>query len=344
MRDRKGTFIVSLDFEQYCGVRDQISFAEFKQTHSEDRSIICNILDLFEKYNIHATWAIVGMLFCKNGGELLHCLPDSKPLYKNGNLSPYLNMEDIIHEDGPENPYLFAPYLIRKIASTPYQEVASHTFSHYYCLEKGQNLENFKADIKMAIKIAKTFNLSITSIVFPRNQINPDYLPICADMGIKAYRGHHPHWIYKGDPLGKKPNFMVKSLRFLDLFFNILGHSAFSITDIPQEMPINIQASRFLRGYAKRLRFLKGWRLKRIKADLTYAAKKGLVYHLWWHPHDFAMHKDEKLLLLKNILEHFISLKEKYGMESLNMRELSQKLLDGEMRITKRSGSPSNEC
>ena len=45
-------------------------------------------------------------------------------------------------------------------------------------------------------------------------------------------------------------------------------------------------------------------RMRRILSDLTHAAKKGLVYHLWWHPHNFGDHMDENLVFLKKILDH----------------------------------------
>jgi len=326
MRNRRGGLLISLDYEGYWGVRDKVSLAEFRRTNSEDRSIIYQTLELFARYNIHATWAIVGMLFCKNGAELLHSLPDCQPLYKNKNLSPYVNMEEIIQADETENSHLFAPSEIGSIAATPHQEIASHTFSHYYCLEEGQESEHFKADLQAAVKIARAFNLSITSLVFPRNQINPNYLPICRDLGIKAYRGHHPHWIYQGDPRRKNQNVIWQAVKFMDLFVNLSGHGAFSEAELTSELHINIPASRFLRGYTKRLRFLKRLRLHRIKADLTYAGQRGLIYHLWWHPHDFATHKDEKFLFLRDILEHFTDLKEKYEMESLNMAELTERI------------------
>ena len=58
--------------------------------------------------------------------------------------------------------------------------------------------------------------------------------------------------------------------------------------------------------------------------DLTYAAKKGLVYHLWWHPHNFGDHTEDNLAFLKMILDRYPMLKKAYGMESLNMFEVGQ--------------------
>jgi hypothetical protein len=64
-------------------------------------------------------------------------------------------------------------------------------------------------------------------------------------------------------------------------------------------------------------------RLHQIKRDLTEAARKGLFYHLWWHPHNFGVNTEANLAFLRKILEHYRSLKDLYGMESLNMSEMA---------------------
>jgi pyruvate-formate lyase len=56
---------------------------------------------------------------------------------------------------------------------------------------------------------------------------------------------------------------------------------------------------------------------------MTYAAKNGEVYHLWWHPHNFGKNQDQNFKNLKEILDHFASLKNEYGMKSLNMNEVA---------------------
>ena len=64
-------------------------------------------------------------------------------------------------------------------------------------------------------------------------------------------------------------------------------------------------------------------RLHRIKRDLTEAAKNGLLYHLWWHPHNFGVNTAANLAFLRKILEHYRSLHDLYGIESLNMGEMA---------------------
>jgi hypothetical protein len=89
---------------------------------------------------------------------------------------------------------------------------------------------------------------------------------------------------------------------------------------------INIPASRFLRPWSKRLAFLEGLRLSRIKNELTAAAKNQAAYHLWWHPHNFGVNLDKNLEFLERILAHAAALHESNGLQCLNMSEVSSKL------------------
>jgi hypothetical protein len=328
----KGIFIISLDFELSWGVRDRYRMGEYQNNLIGARSAIPLILALFDAYNIHATWATVGLLFFDNYHEMMQNLPEKKPGYANEMLSPY----PIIHEigrDEKEDPYHYGLSLIKMIAFSPNQEIGTHTFSHYYCLEKGQDLSAFRSDLTAALRIAKKNNISITSLVFPRNQVNENYLSVCREFGITAYRGVVPHWIYQNRN-GNKGTIYQKTFCFLDTYISISSNNCYSIQSNASSLPCNLPASRFLRPFSNSLRLFDSVRLKRITSSLTYAAQKGLIYHLWWHPHNFGCNISENINLLKKILEHYMSLRIQYGMASLNMREAAQRLAPDRASIT----------
>jgi len=65
-------------------------------------------------------------------------------------------------------------------------------------------------------------------------------------------------------------------------------------------------------------------RLSRVKNEMSLAAKKKEVYHLWWHPHNFGTDPEGALSELKAILIHFRQLNEKWGMQSLNMGQIGE--------------------
>ena len=59
---------------------------------------------------------------------------------------------------------------------------------------------------------------------------------------------------------------------------------------------------------------------------MTYAAKHGLTYHLWWHPHNFGTNIRENLAFLEKVLVHFHKLSDKYGFRSVSMQQLTDLL------------------
>ena len=74
------------------------------------------------------------------------------------------------------------------------------------------------------------------------------------------------------------------------------------------------------------LRFLEGLKMRRIKKRMLRAAKKDLVFHLWWHPHNIGVMTDQYLAQLEELFVYYLELKERYGMESLNMREAAERM------------------
>ena len=69
------------------------------------------------------------------------------------------------------------------------------------------------------------------------------------------------------------------------------------------------------------LAFLEGLKLHRIKRQMLHAAKNGLTFHLWWHPHNIGVDTQAHLKQLEEIFEYYTQLQKAYGMRSLNMGE-----------------------
>jgi len=285
------------------------------------REAIPEILNLFSTYNIHATWATVGFLFFKTKEELLSSLPEIKPHYKNRWLSPYEYVEQI-GKDEEEDGLHFGASLIEMIKSFPGQEIGTHTFSHYYCLEEGNDLDSFRADLLSSKKTAAHHHIVLEALVFPKNQFNPIYIPVLGEMGIKTYRGNAPSRIYAPASAKKYNTKLKKILRLMDAYINITGHNTYQLDRVHGNEPLNIPRSRFLRPYIRKLRWFEPLRFSRIKGEMTAAARAGDVYHLCFHPHNYGTDTEANLLFLERILQHFSTLREKYGMMSLNMGEV----------------------
>ncbi len=317
-----GIFTISLDFELYWGMRDVVSVEGYENNLQGTPDAIEKMLQLFNDYGIHTTWATLGFLFCKNIEEVKKHSPNLLPSYTNDEINLYNYMEQNTLEDL----YHFAPKCIDLITSYPHQEIATHTFSHYYCLENGQNEEEFLLDLAASIKIALYKNIELTSLVFPRNQYNENYLEMIQQLGITSYRGNEKGWIYEAKSEQEKKTPIKRLLRILDSYINISGFHTYSLSDISKQTPYNIPASRFLRPYSARLSFLDSLRLKRVTDAMTYAAKNGELFHIWWHPHNFGVDTDANLTFLTKILKHYKMLNKEYGLRSLTMGEISIEL------------------
>ncbi|MFF2484020.1 polysaccharide deacetylase family protein [Paenibacillus sp. NPDC058071] len=321
MSQDSGLFVISIDFELYWGVRDLYSLEEYRRRFGRERSLIPDTLALFARNGIHATWATVGLLFFESKGEMLASLPIDKPGYVDDGLSPYDHLASSgIGDAEADDPDHFAPSLIRLIQETPYQSISTHTFSHYYCQEEGQTEEQFQADLEAAAAIADKRGLRLESIVFPRNQMNERYLQVLRRLNIGVYRGNPSHWLYRrGYSTGDPP--LRRALRLADTYFNLSGYHCYPLQSYGETEPINIPASQFLRSYSTALKHLEPLRIKRIKDAMTYAAKRGQVYHLWWHPYNLAEGGSANMAVLEQIVEHFGKLRDRYGMRSANMEE-----------------------
>jgi peptidoglycan/xylan/chitin deacetylase (PgdA/CDA1 family) len=314
-----GIFVVSLDFELMWGALNQHSTSDYRANILGVRQAIPAMLELFREYEIHATWATVGLLFFSNREDLVRGCPQVKPAYKNNRLSPYTNME-AVGTDESQDPYHFGRSLIHMVRSYSGQEIGSHTFSHYYCLEPGQTEAAFRADLEAAGRAAQALGLQIRSLVFPRNQINTAYLKICAELGIECYRGTEKAWFYSGGGLVGE-SLVTRAHRLFDSYANISGHNTYRL-ELNGEI-VNVPASRFLRPHNRGLAALDGLKLHRIASGIRDAAQKAKIYHLWWHPHNFGIHLNENILFLRRILDIVYEMRNKHGMQSLNMGETS---------------------
>ena len=222
-----GKFIISLDFELLWGVRDKVGIRQYGQHIKGVHQAIPRMLETFNKYKVKATFAVVGFLFFENKSELLNNLPEKLPGYTDKSLSPYTGHFNIVGENFENDPYHYGSHLIRLIQKYPEQEIGTHTFSHYYCLEDGQTMEEFKSDLQHAQKVAAKFGITLTSLVFPRNQYNDKYLKTCEESGIICCRGNERSWIYKA--LNERSeNLFRRAIRLLDAYISISGHNCYT--------------------------------------------------------------------------------------------------------------------
>ena len=321
MADRPGALVISLDFELHWGIRDHVTRddALFGRL-PEARKAVRDMLDVFTARQIRATWATVGFLFASTRDELDACLPDERPAYRRGELDPYVEAIGVDEERDPEH---LAGSLVELISCGDGQEVGSHTFSHYYCLEAGQNEATFRADLAAAQAIA----------LRPRPE---------ADQSGAAPQPVEPRLREGGPgpgvPLHPRPP---------------TGHGAIELTGRAERSPSRGQVGRHVHrslassddGVERRpacvgplrragQRVLASVRARpqaariparvaRLRSGLRHAAQHGRIFHLWWHPHNFSQHQPENFAVLEQVLDEFDRLAVAEGMQSLTMSDVS---------------------
>jgi hypothetical protein len=314
---RAGGFVVSLDFELMWGVKGRLTLAQHGARVLGARRVIPRLLDLFGRYDLGCTWAPVGFLLCHDRDELLASLPSLRPDYRDASLSSYA----YLHEVGPDerrDPYHFAADLIRRIGETPRQEIGTHTLSHYYCLEQGQTMPAFRADLETALRLSSAAGYAIQSIVFPRNQVSPGALAICSALGVTVYRGPGRSAGGLGVPRSRD-GYLRRAIRFTDAYFEVGPREEPSI-EIRDDM-IDVPASLFLRPFSRRMAAVEPVKMHRIFAAMQRAAERGELFHLWFHPENVAVDQEENLSLLEKIAAEAARLRDLYGWPTLNMAE-----------------------
>ncbi|WP_257313134.1 glycosyltransferase [Geothrix fuzhouensis] len=312
-------FVISLDFELLWGMRDKQTIQTYGDHILGEREAIPAMLGLFRRYGIKATWAAVGMTLFDRREELLKYLPDLRPTYDCEVLNPYLALDEV-GEDERSDPYHFGLSMVRQILDCDGMELGSHTFSHFYCLERGQTEAQFRADLEASIAAIQRLGERPVSFVFPRNQYNHEYLSICADAGFTCFRGNERAWMYRGGA-NESHSSTLRTTRLLDHYLNLSGSNGF--TPHEEGRLINCPSSRFLRPINPYLESMDGLRLRRIKRAMEASAKAGECFHLWWHPHNFGTHLKENLANLEELLRFHITLRDRYGVVPMNMGEIA---------------------
>lgn len=324
-----GKFVISLDYELHWGVFDIMSVEDYFENLINTEKAVNEMVTLSDSYEVRLTFATVGFLFATDKNELLRFVPDDKPEYSNSKLDPYSFLQSV-GDTKKEAPFHYASESIKDLSQNERHEIGTHTFSHYYCREDAQTKEQFDADLKSAIAIAQVKGISLKSIVFPRNQVREDYLEVCVANGITSYRGTEMAGAY--NPSISMPTIMKRGLRIIDSYLNIMGHHTLPVSDLVKDKGtcVNLPSSRFFRPFNSQLQLLNSLKIRRIKKSMTYAAKEGHLYHLWWHPHNFGKDLDKNISDLREIYQHFQMLNETYGFKSETMTSLASKIISGQ--------------
>ncbi len=270
-------FLFSLDTELAWGGFDKGGVERYGDLYAGVRQGVDNLLALFQKYQIHATWAVVGHLFlesCSREGadNHNHVLQPEYRWYPDGWLShdPFTDLE--------RDPYFYAPDIVEKIrACAVEQEIASHTFTHAILGDPECTSEVARSQIEAGIQVA---GCDVRSLVFPRNSIG--HLDVAAACGIRAFRGNGNFWYGKRGPLARAGHFVDQLLAIRPPVYD-------TIKAVGEPRLYDFPASMFFppRGGMRRGVPLAA-RVRKARRGIEAAIEKCAMFHMWCHPFNLS--------------------------------------------------------
>jgi len=324
-----GTLTISIDTEIAWGRCDRRITQEDHAALARERAIVQRLLALFSAYNIQATWAIVGHLLlkeCSWEGAVVH--PEVPRPILSGEIGDWFFQHP--SRAVTDDPLWYGRDILELIRNaTPPQEIGSHSFCHMPFDERRSNSDAVRADLFAAQELHEAEGLAFDSFIFPRNVVG--YRELVASSGLKGYRGNTPHW-YDSIP--------VPPLR------RLLSLASFVIPIAPPSVRpsldsvglVNIPDSMLLMG-RNGLRALISSRalVRKGIAGLQRAVKQGEVFHLWFHPSNFAHRTEEQFQVLENILQHADGLKRRGVLKVRTMGDQITLFINSQKQATKNS-------
>lgn len=284
---KKGVFCLSIDVELLWGRHDW-DWKTFVPIVAQSRSIIKEILELLEEYNICATWAFVGHLFLdrcsiKDGVKHPEIIRPEYSWYQN---DWFANDPSSSTND---NPGWYGRDIVQLIKKYPHQEIACHSFSHLIFGDSGCNKKAAESDIRTCIALAEKENIHLTSFIFPHNDIG--HLSMLKKFEFTAYRGEEMN--------------SLRRTKFSKLLALISPLSPPVHSPTKNEGLINIPASMYLPSSRGLRRFIPNHLIvSAAKRGIDRAIKEKKIFHLWTHPEDLASENHQRMRVLEKILSY----------------------------------------
>ena len=299
---QKGIFTISIDYESAWGYADHDLSNTDKERIRGEAAITRRLIELFEKYNVPATWAIVGHLFergCTWDNDTPH--PEyPRPIHKD-------EKRDWFAEHPPKNEYTDPLWfdvdnLVSDIARSPVgHELASHGYAHIMYGEDTTNREAVMADLANLGRVNRIHDVPFTSFVFPRNI--EGYHRMIKVNGFTAYRGVSPKW--NDRHTGSKR-------RLTNLLDYYLPSAVTFVPKVTIHGLINIPDSMLLLGRnGPRKLILPSVMVRKAKKGLKKAARRKEVFHLWFHPSNFSYDTETQFRIFEKILARAGTLRDK---------------------------------
>jgi peptidoglycan/xylan/chitin deacetylase (PgdA/CDA1 family) len=328
--DAPGGFTISIDTELAWGVCHRPILRSEYDALSREREVIGRLLALFSKYDVRATWAVVGHLFlaaaCKLEDGVVH--PEiSRPITRTSTHDWFFQ-----HPRDGVDPLWYARDVVDSIRDTlPPQEIGSHSFCHLPFDERSTRAETIRTDVQMAKHLHQVAGIPFRAFVFPWNTVG--YREVLAEAGICVYRGRSSRW-YDPAPAAAR--------RLFNILHYLLALSPPTVRPtVDGAGMINVPDSMLLLSRAGVRRLVPPQALVRMaSAGLRRAVARGEVFHLWFHPSDFVFETDRQFWVLETILQAANRLRDRSLLEVLTMGDVQKRVTETPRRAPSGHNSP----
>jgi len=342
-----GALCISIDVELAWGIWDKPSADYHDRCAEHEATIVRRLVELFETYQIGATWAIVGRLLERDDGAA----------------------RSTVHGDR----IWYAPEVIEQIrrARVP-QDIGSHSYGHVYFGETPRDA--LRRDLAAARRVHDAHGLPFTSFVFPRNQVA--HLDLLREAGVRVFRSTDRGWHMTvrdrlGTGAGRLANLADKLLPIppssVQPVDHLLGHvpehaAGQAPGDAVRQAPrgavgqatgdtvgqaseaVARQAPRDVAGYVAGARADHDAVLVELPSSMLLMARNGLrraihpasiigkarlglraarrtggIFHLWFHPSNFYYEPDRQLATLEGIVAAAAAMRDRGQLEIRTM-------------------------
>lgn len=313
-----GVFTISIDFELIWGTLDLFGREGFRKACEVERGVVIDrLLEMFVEFDISATWCVLGHLMLERCS-----LEDGRK--HPGIVRPEHSWckGDWFENDpcGTEesDPLFLGRSLIEKIRACPVpQEIGCHSFSHVIFGDAGCSRATAESEIGACVEAAHELGIEMRSFAFPRNEVG--HLDVLKKYGFTSFRGPEANW-YEGK---NWPGTVKRLGHLLDVLIArkppvvLPERSEFGLWNIPGSMI-------YFPMHGPRRYIPSSRRVRRAAKGLIEAARQKRVFHLWFHPTNFADETDRMFAGLRQILEHASSLRARGEMVMMSMGAIAR--------------------
>jgi hypothetical protein len=264
----KGKLTISIDLELAWGVWDVLTAEKLRLAETAERPICGALIELFDRYQVPATWAMVAAL-----------LDEASAKSRAGSKSCW-----------------YAPDIIEQLvgAKVPH-EIGSHSGRHIYFDDALAS--EAQADLDFACNVHRANGLAFQSFIFPRGACG--HLDQLARVGLRIFSHADVGWTVAA---GRAGGPVARVANLADKILPIPPHP----TSARQRGAlIELEKSMLLMGRNGLRRFvLPQVTRAKFRLGLKRARRTGSIFHLWFHPSNFYYRRDEQLATLAWCLEH----------------------------------------